>query len=339
MLSRSKVLAGAVVTAALVLTACGSDSSGGGGDEGGGESLSWEGYSYNSTGIQLEAVTALTDELTDLTDGALEITMHPGGSLGIEATNIAQAVGTNSVQFADDGFYYGSVPVAGVLMLPMLYESAEQVEEAFEVAQPVLQERMNDMGVEIVGHYQYPHQRFFTSEPVTGLADLAGLSIRTSSPQQQALVEALGAQPVTIGTPEVATALEQGVVDGVMTAASGGGRLWADSLTHLYPLRATPFVSLLLVNKAEFEKLSEENQEAVREAAQEAGDALTARMQDEEEKVTAQLEDGGMVVTEPSQADIDAATDLVDDYWEQWAVDQGPEAEELLSSVREVTAK
>src|SRR5699024_8847250 len=140
------------------------------------------------------------------------------------ATNITQAVSQGgTIQIADDGFPYGNIPIAGILNLPMLLPTEAQFEKAVKVMRPYLLDAFAKHGIKVLAIYHYPQQVLWSSKKLTSFSDLKGLKIRVSSPQQAKFVETFGGVPVTLGTPEVAPALQRGVVDGAITASTGGG--------------------------------------------------------------------------------------------------------------------
>lgn len=314
----------------LLFSACG-----GGGSAP--KSVTWSGYSYTdaTTTEPYKSVKKLAEEtIPEVTDGSVRVTMHPGGSLGIKAENIAQAVGDDSVQFASDAFYQGTMSLGGILSLPMLYESRADFNDGFEIVQPALQDQANKLGVEILGQYLYPPQTIFAKKPVTSLADVKGLKVRVSSPQQGALIRALGGDPITLGTTEVATSLQRGLIDAVLTASSGGARSYSEMLTHNYRLQVNWVSSTIEVNKKKFDSLPAETQRAIKRAVGEAGEKIAKSLQKEEGQLTQKYENKGMVVTKPSPADKQKATELVEDYWQKWASKEGPEAKRLLKKIQ-----
>ncbi len=77
----------------------------------------------------------------------------------------------------------------------------------------------------------------FCRQPFTSLADLRGRKIRTFGNSLVDFVNALGAQPVSIGFPEVYSALERGVVDcGITGTGSGAAARWPEVTTHVSDL-------------------------------------------------------------------------------------------------------
>jgi TRAP-type C4-dicarboxylate transport system substrate-binding protein len=61
-----------------------------------------------------------------------------------------------------------------------------------------------------------PGQVHATKKTVKALGDMKGLRLRSSGPQQMALVRALGASPLTIPIPELYDALQKGMADGAL---------------------------------------------------------------------------------------------------------------------------
>ena len=54
------------------------------------------------------------------------------------------------------------------------------------------------------------------------------MKLRVTSVEQGEFIRRFGGVPLTIGTPDVAASLDRGVVEGVLTASSGGGVTWHD---------------------------------------------------------------------------------------------------------------
>src|SRR2546421_12468463 len=65
----------------------------------------------------------LTEEIEKATNGELKMQLHLAGTLQINAADITKAVGEGVVQFGDDLFNSGNVPLAGIPRLPMLVQS------------------------------------------------------------------------------------------------------------------------------------------------------------------------------------------------------------------------
>src|SRR5262249_9230224 len=89
----------------------------------------------------------------------------------------------------------------------------------------------------IVGTMPYPAQVIWCKKGMTDLADLKGRKVRTFGPSLNDFVLAFGGQPVSVGFPEVYSALERGVAECAVTGTgSGNAAKWYEVTTHIYAL-------------------------------------------------------------------------------------------------------
>jgi TRAP-type C4-dicarboxylate transport system substrate-binding protein len=296
----------------------------------------WDLYVYNavSTVAAVKGLNTVIEQIDKETAGELTLRLHLGGSLPINTTTITQAVSDDVVQMGDDGYFLGNVPIGGVLRLPMLIRTPEEYKKAAAIMAPYLEKAFEKKGVLVLGQYLYPFQVGFSSKKLTSLADIKGQKIRVTSPEQGEFIKRLGGIPVTLGAPEVPSALDRSVVDGVLTASTGGGNVWKDLLKFNYRLGINYFNSVVIVNKERFGKLSPEVQAKVRKIVDANMPLITKAMEDEEESLTRKFADGGMTVTPEQPADIDVGMKAISAYWDEWAKTKGPDAVNALKQVR-----
>jgi TRAP-type C4-dicarboxylate transport system substrate-binding protein len=216
----------------------------------------------------------------------------------------------------------------------MLLSTPEEFEKAQAAMAPYIERAYAKKGIVVLGTYYFPLQVAWSRNKLTELADMAGQKLRVTSPEQGEFVKRFGGVPVTIGASEVATALDRGVVSGVFTASSGGGKVWKDLLKYSYRLGPNYFDAIVIANKAAFDKLPPASQEALRGALRAKTPWITAEMKKEEDEVTAQMAKDGMVVTPAKPADVKAGADKMAGFWDEWAKGQGAEAVEALGKVR-----
>src|SRR5665647_2406723 len=259
----------------------------------------WDLYIYNpvSTVAAVKGLNTIIEQIEKETAGELAVRLHLGGSLPINTTTITQAVSDDVVQMGDDGYFLGNVPIGGVLRLPMLLRTLADYEKAATIMNPYLEKAFEKKGLLVLGQYLYPFQVAFSSKKLTSLADIKGQKIRVTSPEQGEFIKRLGGIPVTIGAPQVPSALDRGVVDGVLTASTGGGNTWKDLLKYNYRLGINYFNSVIIVNKERFGKLTPEIQSKVRKIVETNMPLITQAMKNEEEILTKKFADGGMTVT------------------------------------------
>lgn len=296
----------------------------------------WNLYVYNpvATAIAVKGLTKAIDEIDKETAGKLKIRLHLGGSLPINTTNITQAVADDVVQMGDDGYFLGNIPIGGVLRLPMLIQSLAEYEKAAAIMEPYLTRAFARKGLVVLGQYLYPYQVAYSSKKLTSLADFKGQKIRVTSPEQGEFIKRLGGVPVTLGAPEVPSALDRGVVDGVLTANAGGGVIWKDLLKFNLRLGINYFNSVIIANKERLDKLPADVRARFQKVVRDNLPLMTAQMQGEEEGLSKKFAEGGMTINNASSADATQAAALIAPYWDEWAKTRGPEAQEALAKVR-----
>lgn len=300
----------------------------------------WDFYTYMpSPNASVKRLQVMLEDINKETGGKLAIRMHMGGTLQINSTNITQAVGDNVVQMGDDSFFTGNIPVSGVMRLPLLIRSYEEFEKAAKVIDPPKAAAYSKRGIIVLGRYHYPPQVLWSSKKLTSLADLKGQKLRVTSAEQGEFLKRFGATSVTIGPPEVAPAIERGVIDGVVTASSGGGVLWRDLLKYNYRLGVNYVDDVIIVNAEALGKLPADMQAKVRKIVADAMPQVTQVLADDEDTLTTKFMAEGLIVTQAKPEDVKEAGAQFALYWESWAKSRGGEVVEALTKVRAVLGR
>jgi len=296
----------------------------------------WECYVYNPVATQpsVQAMQRLIDSVKQQTNGDLEINLHLGGSLPIKADGITAAVSDNVVQLGDDGFATGTIPITAILRLPMLLQSIDDLDKAMAILRPHLDDAYGKRGIVVLGQYSYPFQVIWGRKKITSLADIKGSKLRVTSVEQGEFIRRFGGISLTIGAPDVAAALDRGLVEGVLTASSGGGLAWHDLLKYRYAFPTSYVNSTIVVNKEALEKLPPATQKTVRDAGADAATWATVEMKRVEDEITARFGKDGMILTNASPEEIKDATERMRPYWDEWAAKHSAEAVSILKEIR-----
>ena len=211
-----------------------------------------------------------TEEIEKATNGELKVRLHLAGTLQINASNITQAVGENVVQIGDDLFNSGNIPVAGIPRLPMLIQSYEDFAKADAVLKPYIDKAFGQKGSTVLASYTYPMQFIWGRKKLESLDDIKGMKLRVAQPEQGEFVRRFGGTSITMSAPEVPSALDRGVVDGIFTAGVGAV-LWKDLLKYGYVLIVNVNNSYFIANTEAYNKLSPDLQGKLRKVAQDIG--------------------------------------------------------------------
>ncbi len=115
------------------------------------------------------------------------------------------------------------------------YKTARKVYEAyFDTLDQRLQKQFQ---VKLLGVWPFGPQILFCKKPLTKLADLKGMKVRTYDQNLSKFIESVGGTPVPLGFTEVHQSLSLGVVDCAITGpSSANSSNWPEVTTHQYPL-------------------------------------------------------------------------------------------------------
>src|SRR3954465_9671265 len=189
--------------------------------------VDWNFYHHQSAPLFATSRGAkmLSEEIDKSTNGELKTRLHLSGTLQIAPNNITPAVAEGVVQLADALFNSGNIPGAGIPRLPGLVRSLDEFNRAADVLRPYLEKAFAEKGIVMLADYTYPLQVVWGRKKLTSLDDFKGMKLRVAQPEQGEMGRRFGGTSVTISAPEVPSALDRGVVDGIFTAGGGAG-LW-----------------------------------------------------------------------------------------------------------------
>ncbi|MDK2821874.1 MAG: TRAP-type transport system periplasmic protein [Clostridia bacterium] len=264
------------------------------------------------TGTEGNSVYIFFDEFKKLveekTNGRIKFEMHPAGELGgdkqlveslqLGTIDIGSAASNNMAGFTD-AYLFGD--------LPYIYKSREGMHKVFngEIGKKLGDQVLNDVGNKVLTYIDVGGFRLLanTKRPLKTPVDTKGIKLRsTASPLSSALLKAWGASPTPIGWAETYTSVQQGVVDGlhlhpVWLALNGYGEI----IKYATEVKAASNVHVVQMNKNVWDKLPQDLQEKLLEAAYEARDIANKADADNEEKFKQDLQKQGVEIYSPTE--------------------------------------
>ena len=175
-----------------------------------------------------------TEKVPQITGGRVRADISPFDRAGIRGQEMLQLMRLGVVPFGYVllGLAAADEPILNVLDLPVMNADIATLRRTIELGRPglaaLLRERYN---VELLAIFTYPAQVMFCRRPFSGLSDLAGRRIRTSSVGQSELVSALGGVPVLIPLAETVQAIRNGVVECAITGTLSGNAIGLHEVT------------------------------------------------------------------------------------------------------------
>lgn len=195
----------------------------------------------------------MRDGFAARSNGRVAVTLQSWPERGVSGPEVIRLVRSGQVEIggATLGVVSGDVPMLDALDLAGLNPTLEQARRVADAMTPVLNRDLERVGVRLLAVYPFPAQVFFCRRPVTGMASMRGLRVRTNGPSVADFVQAYGAQAAAISFPEVYSALERGTVDCAITGTgTANGVKWWEVTTHMYTLPSTWSLSGYFVNLA-----------------------------------------------------------------------------------------
>ncbi len=229
--------------------------------------------------------------------GRLEI-RYLGGPEVIPNREQVEALRTGSVDmvFSTSGYYVSAVPVVDGLNLTEFTPAEERQRGVNDFLNKIHNEKVNAQYMGRLG-VDLPFM-LFLNKPISKVSDLKGLKIRCS-PTHIEFLKKVGAQPVVIPPPDVHTALERGVVDGLIWVA-GLIRDWGWNEVVKYRVEPGFYMAnnVVLVNKEVWDSLPADLQQILTQSEIEAEKAAVDRGEAHMAEENAIMAKGGMELIE-----------------------------------------
>ncbi len=281
----------------------------------------------------LEEMAAAINERSG---GRIQATVYPSSQLGsLRTMTESLQNGTLEMCSQSPGGVASFLPVVGVLELPYLYNSHEEVYKICdgEIGQELAQKFVDATGVRIYSFWMNFYRHTTNSvRPINSVADFKGLNLRVPETKTvMGCMNALGANASPMAVGELYTALSQGTMDGQENPASV---IYANkyyevqkylSLTgHVY----SPII--ICVGEAWYQSLPEDLRTILDEEMAIAQDkARAASEKDDADKIEL-LRQAGMEVNE---VDTTGFREAVQPVYDEIVKDVGPEAADYIARI------
>jgi len=220
------------------------------------------------------------DALTEKSGVKLQVNYNPMDVVGVKADEALRLIRSGafdvmSVQIGqasrDDPFFEGLDLIGVSTDMAQLRKAVDAYREAFDQR---LQKKFN---AKVLTLWPFGPQVFYCNTPIKSLDDMKGLKVRSFTPSMAALIQHLGATPVTLQFSEVYPALQRGVANcGVTSPTSGNSGKWPEVTTHFLPLSVSGSVQGHFVNLDYWKKFSPESQAKILAAFRQMEDQMWA---------------------------------------------------------------
>ena len=255
---------------------------------------------YSATNFHSEHGVIFANKVKDYTNGELEITVHPGGSL-FKGGEIKRAVQTGQAPIGERfmSAHANEAPLLGWDNLPFLATTYEDNNKLWSVAKDKVNKQLSELNLVALYTCPWPGQGFYFKKEVNSSADTKGVKFRSYNAATATFAKELGMLPVQVEAAELSQALATGVAEAFISSGSTGydRKVW-EHLTHYYKVNAWLPRNYVIINKGIYEGLSDNIRNALHKAADETGAACSAKSAELANWYFEQLEANGMKVTD-----------------------------------------
>lgn len=316
---RGIILLTALLTTLLLSGAvAGCSASGQGKPEEGGPVVLKIGVSTGESDPRNIAAQQFADEIAEKTEGLVTAEIYPSGELGGDAEMIASLAADNGkvdIVITDASNFATYEPKMGISALPFLFEDFDTAWAFMDSdIEAEAEELLLDNNMRVLSHYCNGFRCMTNSvRPIESPEDMKGLLIRTpENPVIMATMSALGANPQPLSFSELYDALKRGTYDGQENPIPV---IYNNNLYEVQDyLSVTNHIysgMCFTISESVWEKLTEEQQEIIRAAAQSSAESDRENNRAQTESLLSELSAAGMQVNEPGLMPFVEATESV----------------------------
>jgi TRAP-type C4-dicarboxylate transport system substrate-binding protein len=291
---------------------------------------------YPPANFHTENLVKFAEEVKAGTGGAVEITVHPNGTL-VKAPEIKRGVQGGAVQMGEVliSIHENEDPMFGIDVLPFLATSYKDAKKLYDASRPALEKRLDAQGLKLLYAVAWPPQGIFSKTEINSAADLKGARWRAYNAGTTRIAEIVGAQAVTVQSAELPQALATGVVGVFMSSAATGvdSKVW-ETLTYYYDTQAWLPKNVVIINKATFQALDKKTQDAILAAAAAAETRGWAVSEEKTKSLTEQMAAKGMKVSAPSAALAADMRKVGEKLTADWIVKAGADGQAVVEAFK-----
>ena len=306
---------------------------------------SWVGPSHPLTRDVLGGWAAAVEKATN---GRVKLQMLPKAPMAAAGTFDGVRDGLVDVSYVTASYTPARHPLPLLAELPGSGGSAEVNSVAYNrIHWKYLQQANEYKGVKLLGVFTHgPGQMFSVKKPVTSVADLSGMKVRSGGGISEASAKALGASPLVKPAPESYELLSSGVADATFFPSESIKSFNLDKVVKHATYFPGGFYSSsfgFFMNEDKWNKLSKQDQDAITSVSGEALARLAGKAWDAADKVGIEaLKAAGVVMVDANPAfvaDVRKRTEPLINDWIKAANAKGIDGAKVYAEFHEELKK
>lgn len=292
---------------------------------------------YGDASFHTENVKQFAEDVAEATDGELTINVHSGGSL-VAHGEIKASVRRGTIEVGE--IFLSTLsnedPIFEVDTLPGVAGSYEEAYQLWQTTKPVIDELFANQGLKPLYAVAWPAQGIYTGFELNDPEQFEGLRVRAPNINTQRFVDNLGGSPTETEESDIPTAFSTGRVDAMITSSSTGNAMTAwDYVSHYTDANLWLPKNIVFINQRAFDRLDEDTQEALLEAAARAEERGWQMSQDDNQASLEALQENGITVSQPNEEVSAALQEAGDQLFSAWQERADDRAKQVLQEYQE----
>lgn len=270
------------------------------------------GHKMAEDSLDGQAFQKFADLANEYSNGTVTVEVYPSSQLGDGSAQVNNVLlGSQDIYAESYSEWAGVTPLADVGgSVPFLFTTEEDYFELvrgdFGAEQLAALEAGGVVSLATDRNFLRPYRVLCTTDKkIESLSDLKGIRLRTwENASYMTCWDNLGTQPIVIGWTDTYLALQQGTADAVTSPSTQVEMMgFYEVAPYVGKFNEFPQEIALCMNKAKFDSLSAEQQQALMDAANDAGEYYQSILEGELEASFARMEAAGATIY-----DIDTST-------------------------------
>ena len=252
--------------------------------------------------------TKIARQVRTETDGAIEIKIYAGGTMGDEGAMIRKMrmgqLDGAAVTNVGLGFINKQVLM---LQLPLLFKTYEDLDRVRDAMSDKFEALIEKEGFVLDGNWgDVGFAYLFSQTPVRRPSDVkkTKMWVWGSDPMTKQIVAKTGVNPVHLDLPDVLAALQTGLVDAYLNSPYGAIALqWYTKSSYVTDLKLAMMVGGSVLNASSWDALSAEHQDTLRRIVAPANLELRKKVRQANKKAKLALIDRGITAVQAEDFD------------------------------------
>lgn len=303
------------------------------------DTINWKAVTLHRNGNSYNKWLWFKEEAARRTDGRLQVEIMTYPEIGLTGTDILRVMqsGLVSVGEVSTGYVSADFPLIEGTDLPGIVSDLDTSRTIYDAwTEAVVEPNAAKMGGIPYATFAWGTIHLMTTDPIEGVEDLEGKKIRVFAPAQARYIEEFGAEPISMPINDVYSALQRGVLDGMITGLNQIKPMSAWEITpYITDIGIAPLGAYIVISQRAWDALPEDIQAVLTDMQDEFTDVGWEMARREDSDGLAIAAENGMTVNIPAsealQADFSKAAAEVVVPW--WVERVGPDGQKMFDEV------